>query len=60
MRVGGEISLDKEIGHLEEVRFFCQLLNWNASVLKDSFSSVDEGDLGGTGHGVCVPWVIGS
>lgn len=45
--LGGQLSVDQQEGDLKEVGLLCQLLNGDASVLKNAFVTVNEGDFGG-------------
>ena len=44
--LGGELALDQEIGHLEEVGLLRELLDRVAAVLEDALVAVDVGDRG--------------
>lgn len=53
-----ELSVDEEVGNLEEIAVFGELLNWVSSVPEDSFVSVDEGNFGGAVDSVLVTWIV--
>jgi len=42
-----EFSIDEQESDFQEVRFLCQLFDWNSSVLEDTLVSINETDLGG-------------
>ena len=42
--LGGQLAVDEQVGHLEEVRLLRQLLDRVAAVLEDPLVAVDEGD----------------
>ena len=57
--LGGQITVNQEVGGLQKIRVFGQLLNGNAAVSKNSLVPFDKRDPAGTGGGIHVPGVKG-
>lgn len=55
-----EFSIDEQESDFQEVRFLCQLFDWNSSVLEDTLVSINETDLGGAINCVHVARIVTS
>ena len=58
-RLGGQVAVHQEVGGLQKIRLFGQLLNGNPPVSKNPPVSVDKRHAAGTGGGIHVPRVKG-